>query len=401
MRKLLALLFVFACAPAAARAQAPARNPAQPPAPPQPALTATVTDARLRTLFESARTAVAGMQFDEAVRLLDEALAAAPNQPSFWLGRANALYGRGATTYNRFYRAREGAEKQAGLEAARRDFREAVAAATRGLALIDDYPPPADEALRTSLAALRRAALWIRAEALMTSAMRVDESYYSDALTAFEQYAAAESDPAMLNASHYFMGQLRLATNDFAGAAIEFRKVLDAEPGHGEALLGEALALIDQGHSAGDPASLRQGFERLRQFVDRAQGHPARASAAQALDYFNKGTPPKDDLWGAGDAERPARGKTVEGGVINGRTVSKPAPPYPLVAKLARARGAVSVRLLVDEQGDVVSAWAASGHPLLQAAAVEAARQAKFTPTTLSGSPVKVGGIITYNFVLE
>jgi hypothetical protein len=33
--------------------------------------------------------------------------------------------------------------------------------------------------------------------------------------------------------------------------------------------------------------------------------------------------------------------------------------------------------------------------------AVEAASQAKFTPTLLSGEPVKVGGIITYNFVLQ
>jgi len=42
-----------------------------------------------------------------------------------------------------------------------------------------------------------------------------------------------------------------------------------------------------------------------------------------------------------------------------------------------------------------------SGHPLLQQAAVAAARQAKFTPTKLNGSPVKVSGILTYNFVLE
>ena len=92
---------------------------------------------------------------------------------------------------------------------------------------------------------------------------------------------------------------------------------------------------------------------------------------------------------------------TLESGVINGRAVSKPAPPYPLVAKAARARGTVAVRVVVDEQGNVVSAFATSGHPLLQAAAVEAAKQAKFTPTLLSGEPVKVAGLITYNFVLE
>ena len=66
-----------------------------------------------------------------------------------------------------------------------------------------------------------------------------------------------------------------------------------------------------------------------------------------------------------------------------------------------RASGTVTVRVTVDETGSVTSAKAVSGHPLLQAAAVAAARQAKFSPTLLSGKPVKVSGVLTYNFVLE
>ena len=59
----------------------------------------------------------------------------------------------------------------------------------------------------------------------------------------------------------------------------------------------------------------------------------------------------------------------------------------------------MNVQVLIDEQGKVISASAVSGHPLLQAAAVAAARGAKFSPTVLSGQPVKVSGVITYNFV--
>jgi len=91
--------------------------------------------------------------------------------------------------------------------------------------------------------------------------------------------------------------------------------------------------------------------------------------------------------------------KTVSGGVLNGKAVSLPKPPYPPAARAVRASGAVTVQVLIDETGRVVSASAASGHPLLQAAAVSAARQARFSPTMLSGQPVKVSGIITYNFV--
>lgn len=91
----------------------------------------------------------------------------------------------------------------------------------------------------------------------------------------------------------------------------------------------------------------------------------------------------------------------VSGGVLNGKAVSKPEPPYPPIAKAAKASGTVAVAVTVDESGNVISATAISGHPLLQAAAVAAARQAKFTPYKLNGSPVKVTGVLTYNFVPE
>src|SRR5215210_782207 len=78
-----------------------------------------------------------------------------------------------------------------------------------------------------------------------------------------------------------------------------------------------------------------------------------------------------------------------------------PAPTPPPIAKAARASGTVTVQILVDESGRVVSASAVSGHPLLQQAAVAAARNARFSPTLLSGQPVKVSGVITYNFVLQ
>lgn len=92
---------------------------------------------------------------------------------------------------------------------------------------------------------------------------------------------------------------------------------------------------------------------------------------------------------------------TISLGVINGKAVHKPQPVYPTIAKAGRISGTVTVQILVDEQGRVVSAKATNGNALLHAAAVQAAYQARFTPTTLSGQPVKVSGVITYNFVLH
>lgn len=92
------------------------------------------------------------------------------------------------------------------------------------------------------------------------------------------------------------------------------------------------------------------------------------------------------------------KGTTISGGVLNGKAISLPKPPYPPLARAAKASGTVVVQVLVDENGNVVSAHAVSGHPLLRAASVAAARGAKFSPTKLSGQPVKVSGVIHYNF---
>jgi len=91
--------------------------------------------------------------------------------------------------------------------------------------------------------------------------------------------------------------------------------------------------------------------------------------------------------------------KTVSGGVLNGKATSLPKPAYPPAARAVRAGGSVSVQVLISESGSVISASAVSGHPLLRAAAESAARGAHFSPTLLSGQPVKVSGVITYNFV--
>lgn len=90
--------------------------------------------------------------------------------------------------------------------------------------------------------------------------------------------------------------------------------------------------------------------------------------------------------------------KQISGGVLNGKATSLPVPAYPAAARAIRASGSVSVQVLIDENGSVVSANAVSGHALLRSAAVSAARRAKFSPTKLSGQPVKVSGVITYNF---
>lgn len=92
--------------------------------------------------------------------------------------------------------------------------------------------------------------------------------------------------------------------------------------------------------------------------------------------------------------------KPVSGGVLNGAALNLPAPMYPEAAKRMSVSGTVTVEVLINEQGKVMSAKATSGPPALREAAAQAAMRAKFSPTKLSGQPVKVTGIINYKFTL-
>jgi protein TonB len=98
-----------------------------------------------------------------------------------------------------------------------------------------------------------------------------------------------------------------------------------------------------------------------------------------------------------GEDCKPIPGTTLE----LGEPVSRPEPAYPAIARAARAQGEVRVLVAVDEEGKVIAAQAVSGHPLLQFAAVKAARQVLFKPALLNGKPVKISGVLSYNFSLQ
>ncbi len=98
--------------------------------------------------------------------------------------------------------------------------------------------------------------------------------------------------------------------------------------------------------------------------------------------------------------ERAENSGAIKSGVINGKAISLPQPAYPAEAKQQRLGGTASVKVKIDEQGNVIEAKSICRTDALGRAAEEAARKAKFSPTSLDGKLVQVTGIITYNFIL-
>ena len=94
-------------------------------------------------------------------------------------------------------------------------------------------------------------------------------------------------------------------------------------------------------------------------------------------------------------------GREIPDGLEVGRAVELVKPNMPEIARKAHASGEVVVSVVIDVDGSVIAAYAISGHPLLMATSVAAARATRFTPTTFLGEPMKVTGVIKYNFVSQ
>jgi hypothetical protein len=157
--------------------------------------------------------------------------------------------------------------------------------------------------------------------------------------------------------------------------------------------------LIDQHPALGDVYSIRlnQQFVSLA-FVRRVDESTA-SSAWQTVRSSLKVKSPV--LTAMAVPSGKSSGAAISGGVLNGKAISLPRPDYPPIARSAHASGMIVVQVIIDEAGDVSAAHAVSGHPLLLGVSTAAAKRAKFSPTKLCGEPVRVTGVITYNFVAQ
>ena len=102
---------------------------------------------------------------------------------------------------------------------------------------------------------------------------------------------------------------------------------------------------------------------------------------------------PVDNICGSGEDR-----KCISGGVLNGKVVSVDLPVYPQTAQDKQIEGTVGVQLLFNEEGEVISAHPVFGPEELWAASIKSAVTARFQPTKLSGKPIKVSGVLQFNF---
>lgn len=85
--------------------------------------------------------------------------------------------------------------------------------------------------------------------------------------------------------------------------------------------------------------------------------------------------------------------KIVSSGYLNASAVELPQPE-----NSQKLKGEVHIKVLIAENGEVISAEALKGVKELFDVSIKAAKRAKFQPFTLSGKPTKRSGVIVYKF---
>jgi TonB family protein len=109
--------------------------------------------------------------------------------------------------------------------------------------------------------------------------------------------------------------------------------------------------------------------------------------------------PPPDQLQSSPPSLNQARSiQQVVEKVLEGNAITRVEPTYPPAARIMKAFGTVMVQITISETGSVIDAKAISGHKALRPAAVNAAYKWVFKPTTVNGEPIKVQGVLTFNF---
>ncbi|MBO0799202.1 MAG: energy transducer TonB, partial [Blastocatellia bacterium] len=108
--------------------------------------------------------------------------------------------------------------------------------------------------------------------------------------------------------------------------------------------------------------------------------------------------PPPGRLQGSSSSNQPQSIQKLVDKLLEGNAITKVEAVYPPTARMMGAFGTVRVQVTISETGKVIDATAVSGHKALRSAAVEAALKWVFKPTTVNGVPVKVQGVLSFNF---
>lgn len=236
--------------------------------------------------FKNGNTALLAKNYDEAIKQYDTGIAADPEHPgisSLLTNKSAALRSRAVDKYNAAIQNKDEAARNAGLEVAKADFKAAAEASSQAVAILSKQPTPTDPNELKQQTANKYFALNARAEAMRLFVSKVDPTKVDDATAAYNEYIAAEPDPAKKSAAQLSYAKMLLDVGAGDKAYAEYQKILAQHPEDPDANRGAGLALF----STGDKAKYQEAANYLQKFVNNApDSHPEKQSAKEALEYL-------------------------------------------------------------------------------------------------------------------
>ena len=186
-------------------------------------------------------------------------------------------------------------------------------------------------------------------------------------------------------------GKTHLGLKSYDLSVKDFDKAVELNPKDSAAFLNRGVAHEKLGDTTKAMADFRTAVdldannETAKANLKRLEDAKAAAAAAEAAK--NVPPPPPDFVF--------------LGNLTNANAVRMVTPTYSLTAQRTNIEGKVAVDVELDENGDVVSAKASSGHQMLRGPAEDAAKRSKFKPGLYNNKPIRAKGVIIYNFSLR
>jgi tetratricopeptide (TPR) repeat protein len=227
-------------------------------------------------------SAEAMQKYTEAVSQYDQGLAADADQPALLTNKATALKARAIERFNQTIRAKnmDDAAKNAEYETAKNDFRAAAEASSKAVQIIKAVTAPTDPAELQRYNMNKYAAVATNAETMRLYVTKADATKADDALTAFREYIALETDAPKKAKAQLDAAQMLLDAGASDKALAEFKTILAAQADNPDANLGAGLAL----YSTNDQAKFQEAANFIQHFVDVApDSHPMKEAAKEIL----------------------------------------------------------------------------------------------------------------------
>jgi tetratricopeptide (TPR) repeat protein len=229
--------------------------------------------------------------YTDALQQYETGLAADPEQPALLTNKAAALKARGVARYNLSIVSKDEAVKTSGIESAKADFKAAAEASNKAWEFLKKETAATDPAEQKRQIANKYAALTVRAEAMRLFVTKADPAQADAGLAAFQDYIAAETDPAKKSKAQLDLAQMLFDANAYDKAKIEYEKILAERPDDPDALANMGLILFNfgaakEGEGKKDEAKemYQQAANYLARFVEKApDGHKFKEDAKAVI----------------------------------------------------------------------------------------------------------------------